>query len=360
MEDTIEKINADASQDVSNLGVVGVKIRGNNKLLFYKTGGLLLQPGDKVVVTTDKGIDVAHVHFTTEKPQDVESLKTIIREANSEDLEKMSQNEAAEREARAEAQKMANEMKLPMEFVAGTFTLDKSKVTLYFLAEKRIDFREYVRELSKKVHAKVELWQIGQRDETRLFGGIGPCNREYCCHTFLCAKESVTVKDAKCQRLDINPQKITGMCGKLMCCLKYEVDVYREYLKDFPEDGETVLYKDWHSKVLSVNPFLQTISILIPEEYRIETVKLADLKRMFHGQWIPCDGSSELMSQQKAERAKEAMDNAEKAKFKKKKKVVKPAPPWQSQSARPQHERQDGQQHRNPHQGGQGQPGNPS
>ena len=304
------------------LDVAGVKFRGNNKICYFKTGGLRLRPGDAIIASTEKGTDLGFIHYTTKKPKQGEDLRRILRKASSFDLEKLTQNEDLERQARWEAQKLAKQMSLQMEFVACIYSLDASRVTLFFLAEKRIDFRDLVRELAKKFHAKVELWQIGSRDETRIFGGIGPCNREFCCHTFLSSKESVTIKDAKCQRLDINPQKITGMCGKLMCCLKYECDLYKDMLRDYPEDGETVMYKDEQVKVISVNPFAGTVSVVTPE-HSLATAQLEEISRYCENEWIPAKDSFNKMQEQKAKRARFAQEMLERSKLIKSKKKHK-------------------------------------
>ena len=252
-------------------------------------------------------------------PTDTEKLTTLVRKATPEDLAISDENEKLARETLTDAQDLAKKLSLQMQFLVCSYSLDKKTVTLFFMAEGRVDFRELVRDLAKKVHARVELWQIGQRDETRLFGGIGPCNREYCCSTFFNSRESITVKDAKIQRLDINPQKITGMCGKLMCCLKYEVETYRELTRDLPEDNETVLYKEDTVKVQNINPFAKTVTIALPDRTVI-SVPEAEIKRNYDGNWIPCEGSEEMMTQQRAKRAKEAQEAALRAASNKKKK----------------------------------------
>ncbi len=351
------------------MDVVGIKFRGSNKVYHFLTDEIGLRPGDAVVALTEKGIDIGHVTYTTQKVENTAGLKKLLRRATALDLIRFHENMALENVARVEAQKLTDSMNLQMQFVVACYNLDRSKVTLYFMAEKRIDFREFVRELSKKLHIKVELWQIGQRDETRLFGGIGPCNKVFCCATFLNSKESVTIKDAKCQRLDINPQKITGMCGKLMCCLKYEVDTYKEALQDFPEDGETVLYSGQECKVQSVNPFARTATVTGPE-VSIVTVKIEEISRNYHGEWIPAIGSYEKMSEQKAERARISFENAELAKTRKKKKKDKPGirPPHHGQSGdqpsqgqfqHQSHEDQAEQEHHNHPPTEQDQPENP-
>lgn len=299
--------------------MIAVRFKGNNKPSFFKRGDLKLRQGDAVIATTEKGTSLGYVSFCPKLPTETDKLTTLTRIATTEDLNLYDENEKHAKETLNEAQSLAKRLNLQMQFLVCMFSLDKKTVTLYFMAEGRIDFRELVRELAKKVHARVELWQIGQRDETRLFGSIGPCNREFCCSTFFNSRESVTVKDAKIQRLDINPQKITGMCGKLMCCLKYEVETYKELTRDLPEDNETVLYKEDTVKVQNINPFTKMVTIVLPERTVINAPQ-SEIKRNYEGNWIPCEGSEELMSQQRAKRAKEAQEAAQRAAANKKKK----------------------------------------
>lgn len=268
---------------------------------------------------TEKGLHLGFVTFCPKMPTESDKLGTLLRVATREDIKTADENEIMAKGTLTDAQDLAKTLKLQMQFLVCSYSLDKKTVTLFFMAEGRVDFRELVRELARKVHARVELWQIGQRDETRLFGSIGPCNREYCCATFFNSRESVTVKDAKIQRLDINPQKITGMCGKLMCCLKYEVDTYKELTKDMPEDNETVLYKEETVKVQNINPFTKMVTIYLPDRTVIN-VPISDIKRNYDSNWIPCEGSEERMSEQKARRAKDAQEAALRAAQNKKKK----------------------------------------
>ncbi|NTU61647.1 MAG: stage 0 sporulation protein [Caldiserica bacterium] len=321
MEDTNQEATAVANETAFNSEVVAIRFKGNNKPTFFKKGDIKLRQGDAVIASTEKGANLGFVSFCPKMPTDTEKMGTLVRIATDEDHKIYDENEKMAKETLNEAQSLAKKQSLQMQFLVCSYSLDRKSVTLYFMAEGRIDFRELVRELAKKVHARVELWQIGQRDETRLFGSIGPCNREYCCSTFFNSRESVTVKDAKIQRLDINPQKITGMCGKLMCCLKYEVETYKELTRDLPEDNETVLYKEDTVKVQNINPFTKMVTIFLPDRTVIN-VPQSDIKRNYEGNWIPCEGSEELMSQQRSKRAKEAQEAAQRAAANKKKKKV--------------------------------------
>jgi cell fate regulator YaaT (PSP1 superfamily) len=334
MEDTNKEATAVANETAFNADVVAVRFPGNNKPVFFKRGELRLRQGDSVIANNEKGNNLGHVTFCPKMPTDTEKLGTIVRKATQQDQEVFEENEKLAKGTLTDAQDLAKKLSLAMQFLVCSYSLDKKTVTLFFMAEGRVDFRELVRELAKKVHARVELWQIGQRDETRLFGGIGPCNREYCCSTFFNSRESVTVKDAKIQRLDINPQKITGMCGKLMCCLKYEVETYKELTRDLPEDNETVQYKEDTVKVQNINPFNKTVTIVMPDRTVIN-VPQADIKRNYEGNWIPCEGSEEQMTAQRAKRAKEAQEAALRAASNKKKKKA-------FHHHNPQHPKQEG------------------
>jgi len=210
---------------------------------------------------TEKGFDIGYVHYTPSKPNENLKLTNIVRRANESDLQKLNENVDLEIKARRIAHDEAKRLKLKMSFQVCKYSLDRKRATLYFTADSRVDFRELVKTLASKLKMRIELWQIGARDETRLFGGIGPCNRELCCSTFYSSRQSVTVRDAKLQGLDINPQKITGMCGKLMCCLKFEVNDYREKMENLPKSGDIVRVDEDEVCIQKVNPYTETVIV---------------------------------------------------------------------------------------------------
>ncbi|GEM_PF-430885 len=286
------------------MDIVSIRFKGNRKCYHFRSGGIRLNPGDAVIASTDKGIDLGHVRYSPNAPKNIEGLKIILRKATQSDLQRAKENEEFELKTRLAAQEEAKELKLDMQFLVCTYSLDRKRATLYFTAEGRVDFRELVRRLAKKLHVRVELWQIGQRDETRLFGGIGPCNREFCCSAFLSNRESVTVKDAKTQKLDINPQKITGMCGKLMCCLKFEVEEYKAKLEVLPEEGETVRVGDVFGVVINVNPFMGTMQISFGENKEIATHEAKDVHRKIDNEWTPCVPEDSDLFVKKCEKCK--------------------------------------------------------
>jgi cell fate regulator YaaT (PSP1 superfamily) len=280
--------------------IIAVRFKGNQQYYHFRTGGISVQHGQAVIASTEKGIDLGYVSFTSTQPENPKNLKTILRKANDEDLQKLKENLELEIKARKTAQEEAASLKLKMTFQVCKYSLDKKRATLYFTSEKRVDFRDLVKNLATKLHLRVELWQIGARDETRLFGGIGPCNRELCCSMFYTSRESVTVRDAKEQGLDINPQKITGMCGKLMCCLKFEVKEYKEKLKTLPANGETVRIEDREGRVQKVNPFVETIVVAF-DDWSVQSFHASEIKRKLGGEWVQCEHETKKKEEEKIE-----------------------------------------------------------
>ncbi|MEZ4813386.1 MAG: regulatory iron-sulfur-containing complex subunit RicT [Caldisericia bacterium] len=280
--------------------IIAVRFKGNQQYYHFKTGGINVQNGQAVIASTEKGVDLGYVCFTSTKPIEDIPLKTILRKANDQDLKAIKENIDLEIKARKLAQDEAKKLKLKMTFQVCKYSLDRKRATLYFTSEKRIDFRELVKNLASVLHLRVELWQIGTRDETRLFGGIGPCNRELCCSMFYSSRESVTVKDAKAQGLDINPQKITGMCGKLMCCLKFEVNEYKDKFEKLPSEGELVKVDGKEGKTVKVNPFGEMISVSF-EEGNIQTFHASEVKRNINGEWITCEFEINITNQKNRE-----------------------------------------------------------
>ncbi len=295
------KENNVATKDIDTVNdIIAVRFKGNQQYYHFKTGGINVQNGQAVIASTEKGVDVGYVCFTSAKPKEDIPLKTILRKANEQDLKIIKENIDLEIKARKLAQEEAKKLKLKMTFQVCKYSLDRKRATLYFTSEKRVDFRELVKNLASSLHLRVELWQIGTRDETRLFGGIGPCNRELCCSMFYSSRESVTVKDAKAQGLDINPQKITGMCGKLMCCLKFEVGEYKDKFEKLPSEGELVRVDGKEGKTVKVNPFGEMISVSF-EEGNIQTFHASEIKRKIDGQWVVCEFETKIVEQKKNE-----------------------------------------------------------
>jgi cell fate regulator YaaT (PSP1 superfamily) len=210
--------------------VVGVRFRSAGKIYFFNPGQLELQAGDHVVVETARGIEFGTV--VVEKrlvklEETVTPLREVIRKANPEDCAKMDDNKRRAQEAFVVCEKKIAEHGLPMKLIDAEFTFDSGKVLFYFTSEGRVDFRDLVKDLAAVFRTRIELRQIGVRDEAKLLGGLGPCGRELCCSTWLGDFVPVSIRMAKGQNLSLNPTKISGICGRLMCCLKYEDSTYK-------------------------------------------------------------------------------------------------------------------------------------
>jgi cell fate regulator YaaT (PSP1 superfamily) len=209
--------------------VIGVRFKKAGKIYYFDPDGNSLEPGDAVIVETARGIeygDVVVPQKSVTEQEIVLPLKKVLRKASPEDREKMLENEQKERESFRICLEKIEGHNLPMKLVDVEYTFDNSKIIFYFTADGRIDFRELVKDLASVFRTRIELRQIGVRDEAKMIGGIGPCGRVLCCHSFLGDFEPVSIKMAKEQNLSLNPTKISGICGRLMCCLKYENDVY--------------------------------------------------------------------------------------------------------------------------------------
>lgn len=221
--------------------VVGVRFRRAGKIYYFKPDGISLQPGDHVIVETARGIEFGTVVLAPREvllEETVSPLRSVIRKATPEDCAKAEENRRRAREAFAICEQKIAEHGLPMKLIDVEFTFDVGKILFYFTAEGRVDFRELVKDLAAIFRTRIELRQIGVRDEAKLLGGLGPCGRELCCSTWLGDFEPVSIRMAKDQNLSLNPTKISGICGRLMCCLKYESSCYESCPVDPEEDHE--------------------------------------------------------------------------------------------------------------------------
>lgn len=223
--------------------VIGVRFKEVSKVYYFDPEGKKLKKGDNVIVETVRGIECGEVAMDNRdvsEDQIVRPLKKLIREATPEDLEKASKIAEKEREAFEICEKKIVQHKLEMKLVDVEFTFDGSKVLFYFTADGRVDFRELVKDLASVFRTRIELRQIGVRDEAKMVGGLGMCGRPFCCSTFLGDFQPVSIKMAKEQGLSLNPVKISGACGRLMCCLKYEQASYEHLQKITPRQGAIV------------------------------------------------------------------------------------------------------------------------
>ncbi len=223
--------------------IIGVRFKDVGKIYYFSPGGKKIDCKQRVIVETARGIECGEVVIANREVDDskvVQPLKSIIRIANTRDLETLEKNRAKEQEImKVFTQKIA-EHKLDMKPIDIDYTFDGSKILFYFTAESRVDFRELVKDLAAVYRTRIELRQIGVRDEAKMLGGLGICGRKFCCSSFLGEFQPVSIKMAKEQSLSLNPTKISGTCGRLMCCLKYEQDCYEELLAITPKVGALV------------------------------------------------------------------------------------------------------------------------
>lgn len=223
--------------------VVNCRFREAGRVYRYKCDGLSLAIGDKVMVNTNLGEDIAHVidaPYTIPEDKEGEGLIPVLRKATDEELRLYEEKLAKEADAFKKCQEFIDELGLEMNLSDTAFSFDGKKVIFYFTAENRVDFRELVKRLAATFRARIELRQIGSRDEAKLVGGIGICGREMCCCTFLNHFAPVTLRMARDQGLALNPGKLNGACGRLMCCLQYEKDVYEDSIKRLPKVGRKI------------------------------------------------------------------------------------------------------------------------
>ncbi len=260
--------------------IVSVQFRPAGKLYDYDAGSLPLHRGDRVLVQMSRGTDLATVVSDPRavEPSQIQSrIPRVIKRADARALEKQEANRLRARKAQRVCAHRIRERNLPMRLTAAESTFDGSKITFYFFAEKRVDFRDLVRDLNKTLHTRIEMKHIGNRDETKLIGGIGPCGRELCCSSWLREFSSVSVRMAKEQGLSLKPSKLAGMCGRLKCCLRYEYDTYRELGKVLPKIGKTVESVKGTGTVIRQNKLKQSVILRIEDDDIEVEVLLDDL-----------------------------------------------------------------------------------
>lgn len=261
--------------------VVGVRLRHPGQLYDFEVGEQEYPRGSWVIVETARGQDLGQVVVPAHEvaPEEVHGeLKPVVRSATPEDLERMRRFQEREPEALARAREKVAELGLPMRLVAAEYTYNGRCLTIYFTAENRVDFRELVKRLARLFRTRIELRQIGARDEARLLGGIGICGRPLCCATFLGDFLRISVRMAKEQDLPLSPMKISGVCGRLLCCLSYEHDQYMEIKDRLPSVGEEVATLRGRGKVVAVNVPKETVTVELRPELRVEA-DLAELAR---------------------------------------------------------------------------------
>lgn len=271
--------------------IIGVRFRRAGKVYYFDPTGFSIKKGDHVIVETARGIEYGTVVLG---PKDIEEkdviqpLKPVIRIATLQDDEKERKNKEKEKDAFQICLKKIEKHKLDMKLVDTEYTFDNNKVLFYFTADGRIDFRELVKDLASVFKTRIELRQIGVRDETKILGGIGICGRELCCHAYLTEFAPVSIKMAKEQNLSLNPTKISGVCGRLMCCLTNEEEAYEELNNHLPSVGDRVTTKDGlKGEVLSVSVLKQLVKVVVTlekdekevREYKAEELEFKVRKR---------------------------------------------------------------------------------
>ena len=264
----------------SNINVVGVQFRYAGRIYDYDSGALPLQCGDRVIVQGERGTNLGTVSVAprTLRPAEVQNpLPRVVKKADPRDLAREEANLDRGREAQRICAHRIRERRLAMKLIKAECVFDGSKIIFYFFAEDRVDFRDLVRDLAQTLHTRIEMKQIGNRDETKIIGGIGPCGRELCCSSWLREFRPVSVKMAKEQGLSLNPSKLAGMCGRLKCCLRYEYDTYVDLGRALPNIGSSVESVKGDGVVTRHNVLRQTVMIRRSDDNSEVEATLEDL-----------------------------------------------------------------------------------
>ena len=265
--------------------VIGVRFRNAGKIYYFSPRKLYIPKGKHVIVETARGVEYGYVVVGTKEVEEkriIQPLKPVLRVATAEDDAREAGNREKEKEAFRICLEKIKKHKLEMKLIQAEYTFDNNKVLFYFTADGRIDFRELVKDLASVFKTRIELRQIGVRDETKIIGGIGICGRSMCCHTHLSEFIPVSIKMAKEQNLSLNPTKISGVCGRLMCCLKHEQETYEELNSRLPNPGDHVTTGDGlKGEVQSVNVLRQKVKVIVTldgDEKEIREYKVEELK----------------------------------------------------------------------------------
>ena len=280
------------------VNVIGVRFRRAGKIYYFDPAGFDIKQGDNVIVETARGVEYGKVVLGLRQIEDeevVQPLKPVIRQATPEDDEIERRNKEKEKEAFQICLEKIKKHGLEMKLIDSEYTFDNNKVLFYFTADGRIDFRELVKDLASVFKTRIELRQIGVRDETKIVGGIGICGRTLCCHSHLSEFAPVSIKMAKEQNLSLNPTKISGVCGRLMCCLKNEQEAYEELNAKLPDVGDHVTTNDnLKGEVQSVSVLKQLVKVIVTldndekevREYKVEELSFKPKKKKEKGSTI--------------------------------------------------------------------------
>ena len=253
--------------------IVGVRFKRAGRVYYFDPAGIDLKANDHVVVQTTRGLELGHVVIAPKQVLASEvtgQLKPIVRKAEEDDIERAQKLADKEGEALAECGKLIAELNLPMKLVSTEYNLDRSRLTFFFTAEERVDFRELVRELTNRFKTRVELRQVGPRDEAKIIGGLGRCGRPLCCVSFLSEFDPVSIRMAKEQDLPLDPMKISGVCGRLQCCLVYETEQYSQMKEKLPKKGQRVSTPTGGGNVIGTNPLKETVLVELESQATVE------------------------------------------------------------------------------------------
>ncbi len=268
-------------------GVVGVRFQPAGKVHYFDPLGMELEINEHVVVEGEHGLKIGRVVIA---PKQViaselsEPPKPVLRKASPEDLQQQEKGRQKEQEALSKCEELATKLDLPIKLLGAESNLDFSHLTLFFYAEGRVDFRQLVRELSASLKARVELHQVGPRDKAKLMGGVGRCGYPLCCATFLTEFTPLSIKIAKEQSLSLEPTKISGVCGRLLCCLGYETELYRLMKEKLPPLGQQVMTPLGEGSVTAINPLKETVTVQLESEAIIELPAADVIKKRPEGE----------------------------------------------------------------------------
>ena len=260
--------------------IVGIRFKKTGRVYYFDPAGIDLEINDHVVVQTTRGLELGYVVIAPEQVlvnEITTPLKPVVRKAEPEDISHARELEEKEEEALIECGKLISKLNLSMKLLSAEYNLEGSRLTFYFSAEERVDFRELVRELTSCFKLRVELRQLGPRDEAKLVGGFGRCGRPLCCMSFLSGFTPVSIKMAKEQNLPLNPMKISGVCGRLLCCLVYESEQYRAMKEKLPKDGQRVSTAMGVATVAGSNPLKETVLVELESQVTVE-LPLSEIK----------------------------------------------------------------------------------
>ena len=283
--------------------IIGVRFKKAGKLYYFDPDGMQMEEGSHAIVETVRGVEYGTViksNTLVDESEVIQPLKKVIRKATPEDDESEAQNRLREKDAFGICEEKIAKHGLDMKLIDVEITFDHNKLIFYFTSDERVDFRELVKELAGVFRTRIELRQIGVRDEAKMLNGIGICGRPLCCATFLGDFQPVSIKMAKEQSLSLNPTKISGICGRLMCCLKYEEDVYEKQNKKMPSVGDIISTVDGTGEILSTNVLMQTVKAAVRKKendpptidfYPVDEIKVIKAKKRKKHEEEPLDTS---------------------------------------------------------------------